>query len=196
MTADTPDTLSAARRDFDRGAAAALDPDNQKAVPGEPGITNLRCWWLGLRCPECRHTFRPGDRVVESASPREVRHATPELPCAGAGHGEALDPAAADEFFRGLNAAWPPPDDMPVVLVTRDHPLAAPPPRGSKRHACFVCGHTIRPTDKVIICPCSPRSPQCRFVFHCDPEHNRNCWQDWKSAGRERYCPARAEDRT
>ncbi len=187
--------MSTDRGEFESGVAAALDPDNQAAVRGGPAVTNLRCWWLGLRCPACRHTFRPGDRVVVSEEPREVRHASPDLPCAGGADQTPFDPAGADEFFRGLDAAWPPPPGLPVVAVTRNHALAAPPLPGCDRRSCFVCGHTFRPTDKVIVCPCRPNAPACLFAFHCDPEHNRNCWQDWVAAGRERYCPAVAGDR-
>jgi hypothetical protein len=184
------------RLEFDRGVISAMDPDNQHSVRGGPAVTNMRCWWLGLRCAECRHTFRPGDRVVVSVDGASVRHASPELPCGGdVAAADRLDPALVGEFFRGLSDVWRPPGDQVIVTLTSDHPLLVPPVGRFERRKCFVCGHTFRLMDRVIRCPCGSGQSDCLFALHCDPEHNRNCWQDWEGAGRRRFCPAIGAER-
>jgi hypothetical protein len=179
---------SALGADFEHGIASALDPANAGVVRGGQAVTTLLSRWLHLRCPSCGHTFRPGDEVDVSAD-GTVRHQSALLPCAGGGTAESIASAASSEFFRGLDEAWPPPEDMPVVRLERGHPLLAPPLAAFRRHACVICGHTLRLYDSVILCPCSPWEPICSVAIHRDPLHGLHCWEAWRLEDERRHCP-------
>jgi rubredoxin len=171
---------------FNQGLAAGLDPDSARQdhpdLAGGPHrvTTGLRSRWLHRRCQVCGHTFRPGDEVRVDADGR-VLHDLPGLRCAegDAGLTAVSSSGALKAFFEGLEAAWPLSDDIPITRLVGDHPLLAPPRAGFARHACRVCGHTFRPSENVVICPCSPSAPRCWATVHRDLMHQLHCWDEW-----------------
>ncbi|MGK7874145.1 MAG: hypothetical protein AB4426_12770 [Xenococcaceae cyanobacterium] len=175
---------------FDHGVAVAIDPTNNDAIAlGGQGTTTLNSYWLHQRCPVCSHTFRLGDEV-EIAEDKSVRHNSALLPCAQ-GNVTALDPGQeTSAFFAGLDAAWPPPKDIPIVRLEATHELLAPPLAGFQRHTCAVCGHSLRLNDHVVICPCSPHKPLCKIAVHRDLIHGLHCFDAWNPAANgQLYCP-------
>jgi rubredoxin len=179
---------------FEQGLAAGLDPDNARRAGPDAGctpdrvVTGLRSRWLHRRCQVCGHTFRPGDEVRVEADGR-VLHDLPGLRCAqgDAAPASASESVSLDAFFQGLEAAWPLSDDIRITRLVGDHALLAPPRAGFARHACRVCGHTFRPLENVVICPCSPNAPRCLAAVHRDLVHQLHCWDEWiKSEGSAR----------
>jgi hypothetical protein len=179
---------SALRAEFEFGVASASDPANASAVRGGRAVTTLLSRWLHMRCVTCGHTFRPGDEVDISAD-GTVRHQGPLLACAGGEPAEAAPAAVVAAFFAGLDEAWPPPRDMQVIRLEAGHSLLAPPLAGFRRHACAVCGHTLRLYDSVVLCPCSPSRPMCGVAIHRDPLHGLHCLEAWNPGGTLKYCP-------
>jgi hypothetical protein len=72
------------------------------------------------------------------------------------------------------------PTDVPLLRLTGEHWLLAPPRAGFRRHACRVCGHTCRPLDQVVICPCDPLQPCCRVAVHRDMFKQLYCYDHWR----------------
>ncbi|MCP4696644.1 MAG: hypothetical protein GY862_07330 [Gammaproteobacteria bacterium] len=177
--------------EFQRGITAALDPVNAQADQKGHAVTTLHSPWLHSHCQTCGHTFRPGDEVFIFPDGR-ILHDSGLLPCKGQSSEAAIQSEAAGDFFQGLDAAWPPPKDLPVVRLEQGSRLLAPPYAGFKRHTCAVCGHTFRLHDMVIICPCQPRAPMCQVAIHRDPLHNLHCWSLWgtEEGNRLQYCLA------
>ncbi|NEO75337.1 hypothetical protein [Moorena sp. SIO4G3] len=189
MTEQTKTSLNL-RKAFDQGVAVAIDPANNVAIQqGGEAITTLNSYWLHQRCPVCSHTFRLGDEVY-IAEDRTVRHNNALLPCAQ-GNATGSEPSPeTSAFFAGLDTAWPPPKDMPIVRLEAGHELLAPPLAGFQRHTCVVCGHTLRLNDHVVICPCSPHKPLCRIAVHRDLIHGLHCFDAWNpGANGQLYCP-------
>ncbi len=174
--------------EFEAGEAAALDPANEPAATGGHATTTLQSPWLHLRCRVCGHTFRPGD-PVEVDSGGEAVHAGAALPCAGGDVAAEANPEAA-AFFDGLDETWPPPENLPVVRLEAGHYLVAPPLAGFRRRTCAVCGHTFRPLDHVVQCPCFPEAPRCGVAIHRDPVHGLHCYDDWNPGAHQLHCPA------
>lgn len=174
---------------FERGLSQALDPANRLMVEGGQGITTLYSPWLHKLCPVCKHSFRLDDEAVLSSN-GIARHNTLLLPCAGGATDGPPQTSAATAFFRGLDAAWPPPQNLPLRRLEEGDPLLALPPAGLRRHKCAVCGHTLRLHDVVVICPCQPQNPLCQIAIHRDPAHNLSCWEEWKPDAYDLYCPA------
>lgn len=171
------------------GEAAAMDPTNAEAVQGGRAVTTLQSRWLHLRCRTCGHTFRTGD-AVEIAADGSVRHRSAELPCAGGVAGSDPGSPTITAFFAGIDEAWPPPRDLPVRRLVPGDLLLSPPRGGFRRRACAVCGHTFRPHDHVIFCPCEPGSSSCLIAIHRDPVHGLHCWEDWNPGAYQLHCPA------
>lgn len=184
--------FGAAHAAFSEGEAAALDPDNASAAATGPALTTLRSAWLHLRCQICRHTFRAGDPVEVEPGGRAL-HASALLPCAGSGAEASANPEAG-AFFAGLDEAWPPPAGLHVVRLDAGHSLVAPPHHGFQRHTCAVCGHTFRPQDHVILCPCFPSAPRCQAAIHLDPVHGLHCYKDWNPGAHRLHCPATSRE--
>ncbi len=187
---------------FDQGVAAGLDPDSRLAPEQsrlfgsasreqERRVTGMRSPWVYRRCSTCGHSFRLGDEVILGSS-GEVVHDMPGLRCAPAASPDTPPPTAAwgryEDFFAGLNQACPLPLDVPVLRLVGEHPLLAPPQRGHARLACRVCGHTFRPSDHVVICPCFPDAPRCVAAIHQDPWRQLYCWDEWRRAGDRNIC--------
>ncbi|MCP4654562.1 MAG: hypothetical protein GY856_03980 [bacterium] len=178
---------------FDAGKAAALDPANAPAaVTGGRATTTLQSPWLHLRCRLCGHTFRPGDEIELSGG--VAAHASAALPCAGAaGSAPPASPEIA-EFFAGLDETWPPPKNLAIIRLEDGHFLLAPPVAGFRRRSCAVCGHTFRPHDHVVLCPCFPDKPRCQVAIHRDPIHGLHCWEDWNPGAHKLHCPATSRE--
>jgi hypothetical protein len=170
---------------FAAGMAAGLQGAPRAAGAAAPAPqpvpTTLRSPWLHRRCDVCGHSFRLGDTVL-ALPERRARHDMPGLRCAAAGAAAPSEPpgTAAEDFYDGLIAAWPMPDDVPLTRLVAGHPLLAPPHRGHGRAACKVCGHTFRPLDLVVICPCDPRNPRCQAAVHRDLLKQLHCWDTWR----------------
>jgi len=88
--------------------------------------------------------------------------------------------AERNEFYAGLEAAWPMPDNLPVKRLKADDLLLAPPRMGHGRASCRVCGYTFREGDQVVLCPCHPDEPRCRAAVHRDLLRQLHCWDMWK----------------
>ncbi len=175
--------------EFDQGIQAAFDPqpDPSAAAVGE-AVTNLNSWWHQRWCQSCGHTFRRGDRVMISAE-RRVHHLNPALGCgspAGASPGADAD---VREFAAGLAASWPVSGNLPVHSTDDVPSLLAPPVGGLRRAACLFCAHTFRPGEQVVVCPCSPFAPRCRYAVHRDPAQGLVCWESWRPSGGLKVCP-------
>lgn len=183
--------------EFDAGLAAGLDPDASygralsKSLPdGRQRVTTtLRSCWLHRPCPTCKHTFRPGDDVLVLAD-GQVMHDMPNRHCDNADLDPAAGAASRSAFFAGIEQAWPIADDIPVVYLENDHWLVAPPRAGFSRHACRICGHSFRPGDRVVICPCDPATPRCRVAVHRDIVQQLHCWEQWKRGDASQQCLA------
>jgi hypothetical protein len=188
LTREGRSALSALLTEFERGHDGALDPANAAAVRGGQAVTTLLSHWLHTRCPTCAHTFRTGDRVKISAD-GTVRHQSPSLPCASGGTAETAPTKVLAEFFAGLDESWPPPPDLQVIRLEAGHVLLAPPHARFQRHACAVCGHTLRLHDSVVLCPCSPLRRLCAVAIHRDPLHGLHCLEAWNPGGTLKYCP-------
>lgn len=178
---------SSLRSEFERGFAGARNEAGLQALEaGAAATTSLRSTWLHELCPVCSHTFRVRDRVEASADSK-IRHATGTAFC---GPEAGMQPEFSPEalaFFDGLEAAWPP--KAPLVRLDARHPLVAAPRRGMRRNACFFCGHTLRPGDIVVVCPCSPEERLCSAAMHQDILHSLYCYSEWNPGEIRDFCP-------
>lgn len=172
---------------FELGLAAARDPVNRGALRGGPAITTLQSPWLFRHCPVCAHSFRIGDPVLIDVD-HSIRHDSALLPCSGRQVAAPPRPAEISDFFTGLDAAWPPPPGLKLHRLQPGHELLAL--RGSERPICAYCGHSLRPHDQIVICPCRPAHPMCRIALHRDPMNGLNCWDAWCPDGKPTYCLA------
>jgi hypothetical protein len=175
---------------FEAGLDSARDEAGVSALErGEIAVTSLTAQWLYSLCPQCRHTFRVGDRVKRKPGVGVV-HCSPQLDCLG-GSPSAMEGGTREitEFFAGLDEEWPPPQDVRVVVLEPGHPLLAPPRAGFRRKSCMVCSHTFRPLDLVVVCPCSPGGPLCEVGVHRDPVHGLACLEMWNPSGTNTHCP-------
>jgi hypothetical protein len=159
-------------------------------LPSGPQVTSRRSPWLHRRCRVCGHSFRVGDRV-RIGQGGAVAHDMPMLRCCG---GDTDADAQATllleerQFYAGLAAGWPMALSRELTRLEPGHPLLAPPRAGHRRASCRVCGHSFRPGDLVLICPCSPARPICRAAVHRDLLHQLHCWDIWQAAPRGARC--------
>ena len=173
------------------GIAEAMDPDNASGDHDGPIVTTRSSAWIYDSCVTCGHSFRAGDEVAVDET-GIVRHHSAMLPCSGEGEftgGGDKARATIQAFFKGLEETWPPPEHLPIIRLEEGHPLLAPPMGRMRRRSCAFCGHTFRPRDQVIICPCSPGEPKCLIAIHRDPMHGLNCWETWNPGSVLRHCP-------
>jgi hypothetical protein len=175
--------------EFTAGIDDGFDPqpagDDERA--GEL-VTHAFSWWNTATCTGCGHTFRRGDRVRADPVLRVVRHLDAALGCltpAGDGHG--AEPVG--DFVAGLLDEFPLPPELPAVRTDDVHGLLAPPDRGFARNACLVCGHTFRPDEFVIVCPCRPAERRCRAAVHRDPIRGLVCRENWRAGTEVETCP-------
>ncbi len=109
----------------------------------------------------CGHTFRLDDTVYlrhgEDGKLIDVTHHLRTLPCSGdAPAAGPSDPQAQAAFFLGVDSTDPPPDTLRTVRLMPGDPVLG---HARQRNACFVCTHTFRLFETVVVCPCSPGSP-------------------------------------
>lgn len=167
-------------------------------------ITKSSSWWNHRRCHTCGHTFRRGDRALIDSPARTAQHLMPRLTCGSApgtprtpgalGALGAAEPAGGaegtgdrDEFALGLMSTWPP--NMPVTRLAPDDWRIPRPGDGRQAPTCLYCGHTFRPAEYVVICPCQPDRPACGAAVHRDPAAGLPCWDRWRPDGTLARCP-------
>jgi hypothetical protein len=191
MTQTSDSQIHSLTADLNRGIAVSMDPINDEAIQtGGKATTTLNSHWLHQRCTICSHSFRLGDRVEINAETGIVLHNSVLLPCAQGLQLHSEDTPVTTDFFTGLDAAWPPPPDIKTRRLETGESLLKPPSHGFQRHTCFVCGHTFRLHDHVVICPCSPNNPLCEIAVHRDLIHGLHCFDAWNPrANQQRYCP-------
>jgi hypothetical protein len=155
-------------------------------------ITRPSSWWAFRRCHTCGHTFRPGDRVTVDHASRDVRHLVPGLECGTAGEtAEYRGAADRDELHRGLITTWPAP--VPISQLARED-WRIPQAAGNHSAGCLYCGHSFRPGEWVVICPCQAalgKPPACGAALHRDPVIGLPCWDRWPH-GELTVCPVSA----
>lgn len=183
--------------EFYAGIQSALDPVNEDALQaGGTATTSPQSRWFATSCIRCRHSFRLGD-TVSRLPDGNVVHAMHSLPCAERDERqETLVESTGDasDFYAGVDETWPPPSDVRVIRLTDTDPWVAMPTNAFRRRACVVCGHTLRPMDSVIVCPCSPNQPRCQAAVHRDILHGLLCWEAWNpSANDQKSCPITGE---
>ncbi|GAA1392559.1 hypothetical protein GCM10009639_24420 [Kitasatospora putterlickiae] len=178
---------------FDAGMAEGLDPQEERGAHGDQALTHVSSPWNHRLCGTCGHSFRRGDRVRLGSGAADVVHLDRGPGCGaagGPGPGAAADPDAVAEFGAGLLEAWPPLDGVPVEAVAPGDPRIADRSRhGARPPKCLYCGHTFRPHEWVVRCPCRPDRPVCRASVHRDPASGLVCWESWKPGGRVEVCP-------
>jgi hypothetical protein len=176
---------------FERGLQRGDNP--QVAGADGPASTTLDSRWLGTwrrpgsarraPCRVCGHTFRLDDTVylrhAGDGRLADVTHHLRNLPCSGEAPGASgpPDPGAQAAFFHGVDDTDPRPDTLHTVRLMPDDPVLGHPGR---RNACFVCTHTFRLFETVVVCPCSPAAPGCRKAVHQD---------QWRSELTVKQCP-------
>lgn len=175
------------------GIEVGLEPQGTFADDGASGVLTTRSssWWNYRRCKTCGHTFRRGDRVLVDAMARKVAHLVPGLAC---GADPAGDPSAAsddrDEFTAGLLVTWP--TSVPVTRVAAGDWRVPRPDSPVRAPECLYCGHTFRPGEYVVICPCKAfrgEETACGTAVHRDPAAGLPCWDNWQPAGQLTVCP-------
>ncbi|MGN5381467.1 hypothetical protein ACQ4WX_43110 [Streptomyces lasalocidi] len=143
-------------------------------------------------CRVCGHTFRLDDTVylrhAEDGRLADVTHHLRNLPCSGEAPGASgpPDPGAQAAFFHGVDDTDPRPDTLHTVRLMPDDPVLG---RPGRRNACFVCTHTFRLFETVVVCPCSPEAPGCRKAVHQDPARGLGCFEQWRSELTVKQCP-------
>jgi hypothetical protein len=152
-------------------------------------ITRSSSWWNKQRCKTCGHTFRRGDRALVDAATRSVQHLMPGLDCGTDPDATAADGAGGDReaFADGLLATWP--ATVPVSRLERTDRRIPRPGDQQPAPTCLYCGHTFRPGEHVVICPCQPEKQVCGIAVHRDPASGSPCWDRWQPTGKLTVCP-------
>jgi hypothetical protein len=195
--------VSGAAAELQLGIERGLEPQAAFADDGGTGVVTTRSssWWNFRRCKTCGHTFRRGDRVLVDTVLRTAQHLVPGLRCGTdpdapglAGDSAGQDNAAGgrdrDAFAAGLLSTW-----QPAVPLSRIGPADWRLPRpGTGRQAptCLYCGHTFRPGEYVVVCPCRTalgERPACGAAVHRDPAAGLPCWENWQPGGSLTVCP-------
>jgi hypothetical protein len=197
---DTASGVADEAEQLDYGISLGLapQPELDGEVVGGVTVTRLSSWWNHLRCRRCGHTFRRGDTVRLDHQDRSAVHLVPGLRCgaeAGEDSGQELM-----EFRDGLLSAWPAPGGLRVHrLAAGDWRLPTGPDDRRRINVCLHCGHTFRPGEYVVVCPCWPAAeagqdgPQqpagCGRSVHRDPATGLSCWESWRPDGTVTVCP-------
>ena len=180
---------------FESGLSAGLDPDNQQKSSNENSpaqhVTTLRSRWLHRRCSICGHSFRLGDEISVQIDGNVV-HDMAGLRCAGGSDGVANNSDNKLAFFRGLDEAWCAPAGTCIERLDENHYLLAYTRNGRIRPSCRICGHTFRPGDLVVICPCRPslkvEGRKCIAAVHRDTMNQLHCLDDWEKVRSKDTC--------
>jgi len=178
------------------GISIGSEPQAVFADDTVSGVLTTRSasWWNFTRCRTCGHTFRRGDRVLVDAAARTVQHLMPGVDCGtdpdgtepGRGNGDR------DEFSAGLLATWP--TGAAVTRLAADDWRIPCREDGWRDQAptCLYCGHTFRPGEYVVVCPCQAGQglpAACQTAVHRDPAAGYPCWERWQPSGRLTICP-------
>ncbi|CAL9565655.1 hypothetical protein SUDANB95_04684 [Actinosynnema sp. ALI-1.44] len=180
----------AAEDGFTEGLRRGVDRTNS-GVDG-PAVTTANSFWVAggqQVCPVCRHTFRVNDRVhVQHATAdggARVVHASEELPCHGdATVGQRDDPALATEFYAAIDRL-----DALNQVAQRLNPGSWMVANLPKRVRCAGCGHSLRPFEAVVLCPCDETAPKCKLPVHHDPARGLDCRDRWLLNKKLAHCP-------
>lgn len=180
--------------DFDAGVAEGLDPQEETDRHRDTAVTHVSSPWNHRLCTVCGHSFRRGDRVrLGGGGTNDVTHLEPGLGCGvtSGTAGENSEKMNAADFASGVVAAWPPLDAVPVTRLGADAWQVARPAHGDRPPRCLYCGHTFRPGEHAVVCPCSPGRPHCAAAVHRDPVAGLICWESWRPEGRLTVCPVK-----
>jgi hypothetical protein len=130
--------------------------------------------------------------VLVDRPAQQVSHLVPGLNCAlkeiPGGYPDAL--GVAEEFARGFFSVRPPGNRL-TKLEKGDWRVAEVSP-GRRRPVCLYCGHTFRPGEYVVICPCQAGGQEaaCGAAIHDDPASGYTCWERWRPEdGKVQVCP-------
>ncbi len=90
----------------------------------------------------------------------------------------------ADPFRFGMAAGLEADPGVPAADLRNPRPVHRTTGLRSRwlHRRCAVCGHTFRPGDQVVICPCDPVSPRCRAAVHRDLLKQIHCWELWQGS--------------
>jgi len=184
--------------EFHLGAASAFEQDDTKegfAAVGDT-VTTLVSWWNHLLCDTCGHSFRRGDRVSRDSHTWTVSHLDLRLACAGSDE-DAPTALATElvEFAAGVDEAWPPAADVPVIRLASDDWRVLRPPSPLVRSRCLFCAHTFRAGERIVVCPCRPEDAACGAAVHRDPAAGLVCWESWRPSGTVTTCPVTSAHR-
>lgn len=189
-----PSAADGPATELELGISVGREPQaafTEEKVSG-PVITRSSSWWNKQRCKTCGHTFRRGDRALVDAAARTVQHLVPGLDC-------GIDPddpdaSAADgglgdreAFAAGLLSTWP--ANVPISAIKPTDWRIPRPGRAQAVPTCLYCGHTFRPGEHVVICPCQPDKQACGVAVHRDPASGSPCWDRWQPTGKMTVCP-------
>ncbi|HET9895630.1 MAG TPA: hypothetical protein VFQ44_11945 [Streptosporangiaceae bacterium] len=180
------------------GETPRPEPEDERADGS--AVTRLSSWWNHLRCLRCGHTFRRGDSVRVNDRERTVLHLAPVLNC---GIPRPEDAGADEEiaaFREGLRLAWPATQGVRLRrLAADDWRIPKGPDDVREANVCLECGHTFRPGEYVIVCPCRPEQAAgpdgptldagCGRAVHRDPAAGLSCWDSWRPDGTVPVCP-------
>ncbi|WP_309111536.1 hypothetical protein [Saccharothrix sp.] len=188
--APQPTVDLAAEDGFNEGLRRGQDRTNS-GVDG-PAVTTANSFWVAggqQVCPVCRHTFRINDRVhVQHATAdgaARVVHAGEELPCHGdAAVGQQDDPAMTAEFYAAIDKL-----DALNQVAKRLKPTSWMVADLPKRVRCAGCGHSLRPFEAVVLCPCDETAPKCKLPVHHDPARGLDCRDRWLLNKKLVHCP-------
>lgn len=167
-------------REFRRGFTEGRDPTNVTPMPGSEAVTTRTADWRGLVCMQTGHTFRRGDRVRFGDNLKPALLDPPS----------ELEAPEVREFIAGLEEASGHIGTQRMMIVP-GHALLSWAPGRIPRHRCAICGHTLRPYEIVVICPCNPAAPLCGLPVHQDPRQSLACYDAWRqSSERAQFCLA------
>ncbi|WP_250287140.1 hypothetical protein [Frankia sp. CiP1_Cm_nod2] len=187
------------RHTFRRGDRVRLRAD--AAIGDATAVVHLD---PALRCadgtPDARHpasggaSARDTSRDAAKGAREGTGNAGKDTANGSTANGSSANGASGDAeelaaFAAGLLVAWPPAGDVPVVRLAAHAPQVARPGPGLDAAGCLVCGHTFRPGEQVVVCPCGMYREVCVAAVHRDPVAGLTCWDDWRPDGGLTHCP-------
>ncbi|MEV8032357.1 hypothetical protein ACFYW8_21680 [Streptomyces sp. NPDC002742] len=177
-------------RAFKTGNQHAKDPAN--SGHDGPARTTGDSLWFDLYCRVCGHTFRRGDAVYvvyRGDDDPDVRHQSPELPCAPLPDDVVAEPVRTDRvevFYAAADRANPPRQGLHLTRLQPGHPLLVD---VIPRRHCVLCCQSFRPFELAVVCPCSPAEPRCGLGVHRDAGRGLVCYDSWTVQGALTRCP-------
>lgn len=181
--------------ELDLGISIGLEPqamfdDSASGVV----VTRSSSWWNKTLCATCGHTFRRGDQALVDSAARTVQHLVAGIDCGivPASQNLPADGIDRNEFAAGLLETWP--SRAAVTRLAAGDWRIPRPGRGARQGVptCLYCGHTFRPGEYVVICPCQTTQDNqaaCGVAVHRDPAAGLSCWEKWQPGGTLNVCP-------